>query len=143
MQQIINKMANTVTNHIKKYPLTTLLLVVIVFLSLYPFQEIRILDGVPLADKWTHMVMYGGLCLILWIEYLWNHKKISWGKVICWTLLAPIAFSGLMELCQTYLTTYRSGEWLDLLANTIGIVAAALIGPTILRWIVGKIRNWA
>jgi len=134
LQQIKNKMANIVTNHIKKYPLASLLLLVIIFLSLYPFQEIRFMEGVPLADKWTHMVMYGGFCLVLWAEYLWRHEEIHWGKVFCWAVLAPIAFSGLMELCQAYLTTSRSGEWMDLLANTIGIVAATLIGPTILRW---------
>jgi VanZ family protein len=29
---------------------------------------------------------------------------------------------GMIELAQAYLTTCRSGEWLDLLANSIGVV---------------------
>ncbi|MBQ1634059.1 MAG: VanZ family protein [Bacteroidaceae bacterium] len=132
-------MANIVTNHIKRYPLATLLLAVIIFLSLFPFQHVRLMENVPLADKWTHMLMYGGFCLVLWTEYLWHHSQTHWGKVLCWAFLAPIAFSGLMELCQAYLTTYRSGEWLDLAANSIGVAAAAIIGPTILKWVVKRI----
>ena len=135
------KMANTVTNHIKRYPLATILLVVIIFLSLYPFQHIRLMENVPLSDKWTHMLMYGGFCLVLWAEYLWRHDRIHWGKALCWAVLAPIAFSGLMELCQKYLTTYRSGEWLDLVANTIGVVLATIIGSTLLKWVVKKIQT--
>jgi VanZ family protein len=29
---------------------------------------------------------------------------------------------GMIELAQAYLTTCRSGEWADLLANSIGVV---------------------
>jgi hypothetical protein len=34
----------------------------------------------------------------------------------------------MMELAQRYLTTCRSGEWLDVLANSTGVVLATLIG---------------
>ena len=36
--------------------------------------------------------------------------------------------SGLLELAQEYLTTCRSGEWLDLLANTTGATLTYVLG---------------
>ena len=42
--------------------------------------------------------------------------------------LAPIAMGGLLELAQLHLTTCRSGEWLDFVANTIGVCLGCLGG---------------
>lgn len=112
----------------RRYPLTYFVAVVIVVLSLYPFGYIEIAKDVPLADKWTHMVMYGTFALVIWWEYGRSHKRRLWKSLLCWAVFAPIAFSGLMELLQAYATTYRSGEWLDLLANTIGVLIGSLIG---------------
>ena len=36
--------------------------------------------------------------------------------------------SGVIELLQAYCTETRSGDWLDFLANTIGVALAALLG---------------
>ena len=43
--------------------------------------------------------------------------------------LAPIVMSGLIELAQAHLTGgNRSGDWLDFLANSIGVVLGNVIG---------------
>lgn len=117
----------------RRYPLTYLVAVIIVILSLYPFGNIEIAEDVPLADKWTHMVMYGTFALVIWWEYGRNHNCRQWKNLILWAVLAPIAMSGLMELLQAYATTYRSGEWFDLLANTIGVLVGSLIGVAVTR----------
>ena len=117
----------------RRYPLTYLVAVIIVILSLYPFGNIEIAEDVPLADKWTHMVMYGTFALVIWWEYGRNHEHRQWRSLILWAVLAPIAMSGLMELLQAYATTYRSGEWFDLLANTIGVLIGSLIGVAVTR----------
>jgi VanZ family protein len=36
------------------------------------------------------------------------------------SLLIPILFGGLIEILQAYIFTWRSGEWSDLFADTIG-----------------------
>lgn len=41
--------------------------------------------------------------------------------------------SGCIELMQAYCTDTRSGDWLDFLANSIGVGLAALIGYYLLR----------
>ena len=89
------------------------------------------MEEIPHIDKVVHICMYGGLCLILWIEYLRNHKTVNWNHVIWGGIIAPVAMSGCIELMQAYCTDTRSGDWLDFLANSIGL--AALIGYYLLR----------
>ena len=118
---------------IKKYPYSILVAIVIICLSLLPIPEIPKAENVPFLDKWTHMVMYGGLCLVIWYEYLRSHGSINAFRITLFGYLCPIAMSGLLELAQEYLTTCRSGEWLDLLANATGATLSYLLGWLVLR----------
>ncbi len=120
--------------YLKRYPFTVAVACVIVVISLIPFPEMPKLDDVPFVDKWTHMVMYGGLCTVLWTEYLRrHHMRIEVRKATLLGLVCPILMSGLLELAQEYLTASRSGEWLDLLANSVGAFAAYLICLAVAR----------
>ena len=114
--------------YIKRYPFALLLAVVIVLLSLLPIPDMKMGVDVPLADKWTHMVMYGALTLAIWFDYRRSHSKLNSGKLLPLAFMAPIAMGGLLELAQAYLTTCRSGEWLDFVANTIGVCLGTLLG---------------
>ena len=114
--------------YLRRYPITLLLAVGIVFLSLLPIPDLKVEVPVPLADKWTHMLMYGVLTLVIWFEYRRSHQDLSKGKLLLFAFLAPIAMGGLLELAQAYLTTCRSGEWLDFVANTIGICCGTVLG---------------
>ena len=126
-----------------RYPLSTLCIILIWALSLTPFFPETPFDTVELADKWTHLVMYGGTAFVMWVEY-WRHQahlqKTSGRRVgtnlltshlsRLW-LLAGVCLSlmgGLLELIQAYLTTTRSGEWLDFVADSIGAFGICLIG---------------
>ena len=111
-----------------RYPIALFVAACIVLLSLLPIPDVNVGVQVPLADKWTHMVMYGVLTLIIWYEYRRSHDRWSVPKLVLFAFLAPIAFGGLMELAQMYLTTCRSGEWLDFAANTIGVCIGAAGG---------------
>lgn len=115
-------------NFIRKYPITLFTACIIICLSLFPIPEIPQAENVPFIDKWTHMVMYGSFCLFIWFEYLRNHKTVNVVRITLFGYLCPIIMSGLLELAQEYLTTCRSGEWLDLLANSTGATIAYLIG---------------
>ena len=122
-----------ITHYIKTYPFGLLLALAIAMLSLVPIPEIPAAEDVPLADKWTHMVMYASLTLVIWIQYMRSHQKVNWWKLIAGGILLPVAWGGLMELAQAYLTTYRSGDWIDFVANCIGVAIATLLGLTPLR----------
>ena len=118
--------------HLRRYPITILLILAITFLSLLPIQDIKLPVPVPLADKWTHMVMYGVLTLAIWFDYKRSHEKCNAGRLFIFAFLAPIAMGGTLELMQAYLTTCRSGEWLDFVANSIG-VCIGTIGGLLIR----------
>lgn len=115
----------------KRYPITFLLAAAIMVVSLAPMPDMKMAADIPLMDKWTHMVMYGVLTLIIWLEYIKVHCQMCTWKLLVLGFLAPVALGGMLELMQAYLTTCRSGEWLDFVANTIGAIAGALIGLAI------------
>ena len=116
-----------------RYPIALLLAVGIVLLSLLPIPEIKLAEEVPLADKWTHMVMYGVLTLAIWFDYRRSHRHYNARKLLVFAFLAPIAMGGILELMQAYLTTCRSGEWLDFVANTIGVCLGTIVGILIMK----------
>ena len=117
----------------KRYPLSNVVATAIVILSLIPIPEVPQLENISLLDKWVHMVKYGGLCMVIWWEYLRQHRSIHWRRALVGAVLLPVALGGGLELAQKYLTTCRSGEWLDFMANSVGVVLAALVAVILAR----------
>lgn len=108
-----------------KYPLSLAVLIAILYLSFFkpptvPFNTVKHLDKV------VHLLMYGGLCSVLWFEYFLTHSKVNTMKVVLWIFVAPVLFSGAIEFGQSYLTSYRGGDLVDFVFNSLGVVLAAL-----------------
>ena len=82
--------------------------------------------------------MYGGLELVIWIEYLRHHNNLNWIKILFLGIIAPIAFGGLMEIAQMELTQDRSAEWADFLADSVGVLIGAAVGYFAIRTIFRK-----
>ena len=121
---------------VRKYPLSLLCILLIWVLSLTPFFPETPLDDVQFIDKWTHLVMYGGTCSVIWWEYLRSHGHVEWRKLVLLAIVGMILLGGLMELLQAYCTTTRSGEWLDFWADSMGVLLGSVIGmlmKTIMR----------
>ena len=129
---------NIASHFIKNYPVSCILFAVIWYLSLFFKAPETPLDNVLLIDKWVHLVMYGGTCGVLWIEYFRQHNRPDYGKLFFWAWIAPIVMSGIIELLQKYCTETRNGDWLDLTANALGVTLAAIIGATVARVYKGK-----
>jgi VanZ family protein len=120
------------SSFIRKYPLSVLCLLLIVVLSLAPYFPETPLDNVQFIDKWTHLVMYGGTCAVVWWEHLRSHGII--GYRFLWLVIGGmVLLGGLMELLQAYCTTTRSGEWLDFWADSVGVLLGNLVG-----WLLSK-----
>jgi len=111
---------------IQKYwsHLTVILLVSIATLSLWPAVH---LPSVPGTDKAHHFIAYAALALPTSLK----HPKDS---VVFF--LSFIAFSGSIELIQPYVNRY--GEWLDMLANTLGLACGWLLAQIILYFVPRK-----
>lgn len=114
-------------HYFSKYPFTLLIIAVIIYLSFFTPPKTQ-LDTVSNIDKLAHICMYGGLCGVLWIEYLRTHASINKLRMIVGGIISPILFSGIIELLQEYATENRSGDWADLTANSLGVLLAAALG---------------
>ena len=125
----------------KRYFWSILISAIVIFISIIPIPEVPQLEGVPLMDKWVHFLMYGAVACCVWYDYYRNRKdkKITKNSVF-WTLAYPILLGGLLELWQNYLTTCRSGEWLDLFADSIGTFLAVPIGFFAIRHLAKKVN---
>ena len=114
---------------VRKYPFSLLCIALVWYLSIWfmPPEDME-LPSINFLDKWTHFVMYGGTCSVIWVEYLRCHRRLNATKLFLWAWLAPSLMGGVIELVQAYLTTNRSGEWLDFLADAVGCTLAVAVG---------------
>lgn len=109
------------------YPFSLLIALGIWVVCMIPIPETP-LDNVRFIDKWTHFVMYGTLTSCIWIEYTLRHDHVAWQRLLVGGMLLPILMGGIVELAQAYLTTCRSGDWLDALCNSLGVLLGVVIG---------------
>lgn len=106
-------------NFIKTYwqIITLLMLAGIACLSLWPAHQ---LPAVPGSDKTHHFIAYALLML-----------PVALRKPQHWLIIGLffIGFSGAIELIQPYVNRY--GEWLDMAANSLGLLFGWLLGQAI------------
>ena len=118
---------------LRRYPLSCLCIATIWVLCFGTMPSTP-LDDVTLIDKWVHITMYCGTCMVIWGEYIFRHKHVVWRKLAVWAWLVPVLMSAIIELLQAYCTNgRRSGDWLDFAANTIGATLGAIIGMALVR----------
>nr|WP_319396213.1 VanZ family protein [uncultured Desulfobacter sp.] len=111
-----------VVDEIKKRwkALTFLMLTAITILSLLP---VAALPPTPGTDKTHHFIAYAMLML-----------PVALRKPANWILfgLFFILYSGAIELIQPFVNRY--GEWVDLLANSVGVLCGVIIA-----WLINAI----
>lgn len=108
---------------LRRFPLTLFCIALIWYLCLFKPPTLRISTFTGF-DKFVHISMYLGTCSVFWFEYFRCKTKLSKSRLFLLAVLAPILMSGLIELAQAYLTTYRGGDWLDFAANSFGVLLA-------------------
>ncbi len=103
-------------------------------LSVVPIPDVPDVADVPLFDKWVHMLMYAFVALAVWFDCYRSRadRRLTWG-VAAGAVVWPILLGGGLELWQAYLTTCRSGEWLDFYADTVGTLLALPVGLWLVR----------
>lgn len=81
-------------------------------------------------DKVGHAFMYATLSGVLWMEFLRKYRHgvapllhAVWGAVV-----APAVLGAAMELCQGLMSTNRTADVWDLVANLVGIALATVYG---------------
>lgn len=126
---------------VRRYPVSCIIVMLIWALSFIDVPETP-LDDVRLIDKWTHIAMYGGLCLAVWAEYLRCYTMPSRARLLLFAWLVPILMGGAIELLQTYCTAgRRSGDLMDFAANSLGATLAAVIGALAAAYLARRRRD--
>ena len=133
----MKKQLKIVTSTVRRYPLSMLCIVLVWCLSLMPFPETPFAT-IELADKWTHFIMYGGTSLVMWCEYWRRHHRADLCKLWIYAGVCLSLMGGLLELLQSYCTTTRNGDWLDLLADAIGALGICLLGTLLVKTLNAK-----
>lgn len=68
--------------YIKKYPLSLLIILTVVYLSFFKPPQTE-MDSIPGIDKVVHVCMYLGMSGMLWLEFVRAHRKDA-GRVRMW-----------------------------------------------------------
>jgi VanZ family protein len=111
---------------IRKNKFSLAIALVIMYLSLASSETF---DSVPFLnihylDKIIHFLMYFGLMLAILYE---NKNSVNRTRQLLITATIPFLYGILMEILQFAFTDTRSGSILDIISNSAGILAAALL----------------
>lgn len=117
---------------VKKNILSIIVALVILYLSLTDSQSFDKVPffNIPYFDKIAHVLMYFGLMSVI----LFEHRSAITGRAQLGLIaIIPFIYGILMEILQLTVAANRSGNILDVVANSAGIIIAALlwllIGP--------------
>ncbi len=110
-------------------------MVFITVLSLVSFDDDTSLDlDIPYFDKIVHFTFYfiAGALGSLFLHALQRGAKADRRRLLKF-LLGLIGYGILIEVLQDSVTTYRSAELLDILANSVGAIIGILFIRTVNR----------
>ena len=110
-----------------------LLIVVVIFLSLTS-NPVRIDTNLPYQDKLFHMLAYFSLTFWFMQIYHIRHRVFQW-------VVFFLCLGLLLEYLQGF-DSNRYSEVGDMLANTLGVVAAVVLARTPLRFMLAKFERY-
>ena len=92
------------------------------------------IPSVVVSDKWIHFVFYAIFSFLLFLSSLSNTKRSSY-RFIRWTyvFLTGAIFGGFVEIIQHIIIRGRQGEWMDILANCLGMFFGLVLSEFLKR----------
>ncbi len=104
--------------------------IIVILLCALPGDSMPSLDFMDLFsfDKIAHMLAFGILCILTAIalaKYL--HFSYMRKYVLHWTFFYCIFLGAATETGQAYLAVHRSGDWLDFIADALGVLAGLVL----------------
>ena len=79
-------------------------------------------------DKWIHAIMY----LVLTLTLLWDSQRRS--KLWWIAGVFSAIFGGFIEVLQEQFFYPRTGDWMDWLADCIGVIVAIIVWLIGVKW---------
>ena len=100
-------------------------------LSLSAIPKLNLGLNIKSGDKYLHFTAYFGLTL-LW--YFALKDRINKKMFKFFVPLTIIIYGIILEGLQSGLTTYRTGDVYDAIANASGVIVAVLVFKRLLKW---------
>lgn len=105
--------------------------VVLAILSLSAIPKLNLGLNIKSGDKYLHILAYFVLSMV-W--YFALQKKLK-NILFKFTLILSIVLYGIiLETLQAGITTYRTADLFDAIANTIGVLLATAIFGRFIKW---------
>ena len=111
--------------------LAILATIIIGVLSLSAVPKLNLELGIKSGDKYLHFIAYFGLSII-WYFALRN--RIQKRVFNFFVPLALIFYGIILEVLQSGITTYRTGDIYDAIANTAGVIVGLVLFKRIIKW---------
>ncbi len=111
---------------IKKNLFSILVSILLLYLSLAnskTFEKIQLLE-IPNIDKIVHFMMYFLMMSVIIIEHRSKLKNILNLFLLA---LIPLSYGILMEILQLVLTSTRTGDFYDAVADAVGVLASVAL----------------
>jgi len=116
--------------HIKKLLESNLLTIAIIatlvvaILSLTAIPKINLGLDIKSGDKFLHILAYFTLSTV-WFFALQKKMSNLYSRIAL--ILSLVIYGIILEVLQGGLTNYRTGDFYDAIANTIGVLLAVLV----------------
>ena len=111
-----------------RYLKSVMATVFVLYLSFAPPGDFRKLPAIhiPHADKFVHIAMFFLLAFALCYDFFKAHRNARIPRVAFWIVcvLYPVVLGAVIEFAQEAWFYPRSAEWLDWMADIVGVVVA-------------------
>lgn len=87
-------------------------------------SDFIVVKSISVSDKIYHLIAYF-LLMLSWLYVFCKKEKFQ--KNVKYVILGCIIFGIIIEILQGVITSYRTASYLDIVANTIGVLLAVLI----------------
>ena len=87
-------------------------------------SEFIVVESISVSDKTYHLIAYF-LLMLSWLYAFFKKEKFQ--EHVKYIILGCFIFGIIIEILQGIITSYRTASYLDILANTIGVLLAVVI----------------
>ena len=87
-------------------------------------SEFIVVKSISTSDKTYHLIAYF-LLMLSWLYAFFKKEKFQ--KNVKYIILGCFIFGIIIEILQEVITSYRTASYLDIIANTVGVLLAVLI----------------
>jgi VanZ family protein len=87
-------------------------------------SEFIVVESISVSDKTYHLIAYF-LLMLSWLYAFFKREKFE--ENVKYIILGCFIFGIIIELLQGVITSYRTASYLDIVANTIGVLLAVVI----------------